>query len=292
MHGGAPMDRQIFFNGGFHPETEKLLSIQDRGICFADGLFEVIRCVNGRFLLFGKHIGRMRESAASLRMDFPYATEELLETCRELSRRNGILDGELYLEITRGEAPRYHTFPEGVRPNFFIVLIPLRRMPEDCWSVGVRTVTFQDIRWGYCHIKSINLLPNVLGKQFAKEKGAFEALFFREDGKGRYLTEGPSSTIFCVREGILTTPELDNILPGTTRHYVLELARKCGMEVRERRLYLQEFLAAEEAFISSTVSEVMPVVKVDDTVLSGGRKGPVTERLQALYAEFKKEHLE
>lgn len=286
------MGRQIFFNGGFHQETEKLLSIQDRGVCFGDGLFEVIRCVEGKFLLFGKHIRRMRESAAILRLDFPYSTEELLTACRELSRRNGIQDGELYLEITRGEAPRYHPFPEGVRPNLFIVLIPLRKMPVDCWAVGVKTVTFQDIRWGYCHLKSINLLPNVLGKQYAKEKGAFEALFFREDEQGKYLTEGPSSTIFCLRDGVLITPELDNILPGTTRQCVLELARNQGMAVQERRLHLHDFLTADEAFISSTVSEVMPVVQVDDTVLSAGRKGPLTERLQASYAEFKKDHLE
>ncbi len=286
------MGREIFFNGGFHQETEKLLSIQDRGLCFADGLFEVIRCVDGKFLLFGKHLRRMRESAAFLGMDFPYTAEELLEACRELSRRNGIQDGELYLEITRGEAPRYHPFPEGVRPNFFIVLIPLRKMPEGCWSVGIKTVTFQDIRWGYCHIKSINLLPNVLGKQYAKEKGAFEALFYRDDDRGRYLTEGPSSTIFCVRDKVLITPELDNILPGTTRACVMGLARADGLEVHEQRLYLQDFLTADEAFISSTVSEVMPVVEVDGAVVGGGRMGPVTARLQDLYREFKKDHLE
>jgi D-alanine transaminase len=286
------MGRQIFFNGGFHEETEKLLSIQDRGLCFGDGLFEVIRCLDGRFLLFAKHIKRMRDSAAFLRMEFPYSTEELLEACRELSRRNGILDGELYLEITRGESPRYHPFPEGVRPTFFIVLIPLRKLPKGCWSVGVKTVTFQDSRGGYCHLKSINLLPNVLGKQYAKERGAFEALFFREDADGKYLTEGPSSTIFCLQEGALITPDLDNILPGTTRQCVIELAREQGLAVHERRLYLQEFLAAEEAFISSTVSEVMPVVQVDEAVVSRGRKGPITDRLQASYAEFKQKHLE
>ncbi|BDU73025.1 aminotransferase class IV [Mesoterricola silvestris] len=286
------MGRQIFFNGGFHEETEKLLSIQDRGLCFADGLFEVIRCVNGRFLLFTKHIARMRQSAAELRMDFPHSDGELLEACRELSRRNGVLDGELYLEITRGEAPRYHTFPEGVRPTFFIVLIPLRKMPENCWSVGVRTVTFPDTRGAYCHLKTINLLPNVLGKQHAKEKGAFEALFTREDARGRYLTEGPSSSIFCIRNGVLFTPELDNILPGTTRHFVIQLAREEGLEVREQRLHLQDFLEADEHFISSTVSEVMPVIQLDETVLGRGAKGPLTTRLQERYAAFKGDHLE
>lgn len=283
---------QIFFNGEFHDATEKLLSVQDRGLCFADGLFEVIRCVGGKFLLFSKHIERMKESAAFLRMEFPYTKNELLEACKELSRRNAIHDGELYLEITRGEAPRYHTFPEGIRPNFFIILNPLRKMPEDCWTRGVATVTFQDIRWGYCQIKSINLLPNVLGKQYAKEQHAFEALFFREDTKGKYLTEGPSSTIFCIKNGVLYTPELDNILPGTTRKYVMELARKDGIEVQETRLYLDHFLDAEEAFISSTVSEVMPIIRVDDRMHFGGTKGRMTDRLQALYWDFKKDHLE
>jgi D-alanine transaminase len=286
------MGNQIFFNGGFHDEAEKLLSVQDRGLTFADGLFEVIRCVEGKFLLFSKHIGRMADSAAALRMDFPYPPGELLEAARELARRNHIQDGELYLQITRGESPRYHPFPEGIRPNFFMLLIPLRRMPEGCWSVGVKTVTFQDLRWGGCHMKTINLLPNVLGKQYAKEQGAFEALFFREDAKGKYLTEGPSSTIFCVRKGVLVTPELDNILPGTTRHFVLELARGEGIEVQERRLHLDEFLAADEAFISSTVSEVMPVVEVDGRPVAGGRKGALTARLQTLYLAFKRDHLE
>lgn len=281
------MGRMIFFNGRICGETDKVLSIQDRGLCFGDGLFEVIRCVGGRFLLFHKHLARMRESAGQLRIAFPHSDEELLEACRELSRVNGVQDGELYLELTRGEAPRYHTFPEGVAPTFFMVLIPLRKMPEDCWSVGVRTATYPDTRWGWCHLKSLNLLPNVLGKQHAKEQGAFEALFWREDARGRYLTEGPSSTIFCIREGVLLTPELDNILPGTTRQCVLDLARREGLPCREARLYLSDFLGAEEAFIASTISEVMPVIQVDDTRLSGGRKGPLTTRLQDLYAAFK-----
>jgi len=286
------MANQIFFNGGFRQETEKLLSVQDRGLLFGDGLFEVIRCVGGKFLLFSQHLERMAQSAAFLGMEFPYPAAELLAAAKELSVRNGLQVGELYLELTRGEAPRYHPFPHGVRPNFFMILNPLRKMPDDCWSVGVRTVTFPDIRWGYCHIKSINLLPNVLGKQFAKEHGAFEALFCREDARGKYLTEGPSSTIFAVKDGALLTPDLDNILPGTTRKHVLALAREAGIPVREARLYLEECLGADEVFISSTVSEVMPVIQVDETVLPGGRKGPVTDRLQGLYAEFKAGRLE
>jgi D-alanine transaminase len=286
------MDQQIYFNGAFRGAAEKLLSIQDRGMTFGDGLFEVIRCVDGRFLLFSQHVQRMRESAASLRMALPFATEDLLEACRELSARNGLREGELYLELTRGEAPRYHPFPEGVPPTFFMILNPMRKLPEGCWSAGVATVTCQDLRGGHCHLKTLQLLANVLGKQYAKEQGAFEALFFREDALGRYLTEGPSSTIFAVRDGELLTPELDNILPGTTRKHVLALASRDGIPVREVRLRLEDFLGADEAFISSTVSEVMPVIRVDGASVGGGRKGPVTSRLQGMYAEFKAAHLE
>jgi D-alanine transaminase len=286
------MTSQIFFNGGFHGDDEKLLSVQDRALCFGDGLFEVVRCVGGRFLLFSEHLGRMRESAAFLGMELPYETPELLAACRELSLRNGVTDGELYLELTRGESPRYHPFPKGVRPNFFMVLNPLRRMPEGCWSEGVACATFPDLRWGYCHIKSLQLLPNVLGKQFAKEHGAFEALFHRDGPEGRCLTEGASSSIFAVRDGVLRTPDLDNILPGATRRHVMELARAEGFEVREGRLTLDAFVAAEEVFITSTVSEVMPVNQLDGKPVGGGRKGPVTGRLQELYAAFKAAHLE
>lgn len=286
------MERTIFFNGGFHGETDKLLSIQDRGLVFADGLFEVIRCVGGRFLLFTRHLGRMRQSAADLRMDLPHTDGELLEAARELARRNGVEEGELYLELTRGEAPRYHPYPAGLKPNFFMVLIPLRPMPEGCWTAGVDTVTFQDLRWGGCHWKTINLLANVMGKQHAKEHGAFEALFWREDGRGKYVTEGPSSTLFCVRGGVLVTPELDNILPGTTRACVLQLAKAEGLAVEERRVYLDEFTGADEAFLASTVSEVMPIRRIDGEVRCGGGLGPVTARLQELYRALKRDHLE
>lgn len=286
------MSNQIFFNGGFHPDTEKLLSVQDRGLTFGDGLFEVVRCVGGRFLLFGEHLGRMRESAAFLGMELPYGTPDLLAACGELSRRNGVADGELYLELTRGEAPRYHPFPQGVRPNFFMVLNPLRKMPEGCWSRGVACVTFPDLRWGYCHLKSIQLLPNVLGKQFAKEHGAFEALFHRDGAGGRHLTEGASSSIFAVRDGVLHTPDLDNILPGATRRHVIDLARAEGIEVREGRLFLEDFRTADEVFITSTVSEVMPVIQLDGQPVGGGHRGPVTERLQGIYAQFMTNHLE
>ncbi|TES93660.1 MAG: aminotransferase class IV [Candidatus Cloacimonadota bacterium] len=282
----------IFFNGDFYPEKTPLLSILDRGLCFGDGLFELIRCIKGRFLLFSKHIKRMRDSATFLEIPFPYGENELLNAAKELTRRNKIKDGELYIEITRGEAPRYHQFPKKTEPNFFLVLNPLREMPEECWARGVKVITFPDIRWGYCHLKTINLLPNVLAKEMAKNSNAYEAFFTREDKKGTYLTEGSSSSIFAIKNGFLMTSELDNILPGTTRAAVIEIAMKRKISVKETRLYLKEFIESDEAFLTSTVSEVMPVIKINDRLIASGMIGDLTLKLQSEYKKFIKEHLE
>ena len=286
------MVKYIFFNGSYYPEKTPLLSILDRGLCFGDGLFELIRCIEGKFLLFSEHINRMKESATFLKIPFPYDEDELLKTAKELVVKSRITSGELYVEITRGEAPRYHPFPEKAKPNFFMVLNPLREMPEECWKKGVKVITFPDIRWQYCHLKTINLLPNVLAKERAKQRNAYEAFFTREDSNETYLTEGTSSTIFAIRDCILITPELDNILPGTTRAAVIKIAKKMKILVKEMRLYLKEFLRSDEVFLTSTVSEVMPIVKIDDTQLSDGKPGETTLSLQSEYKNFIKKHLQ
>jgi len=286
------MRRYIFFNGRFYPEGTKLLSILDRGLCFGDGLFEVIRCIKGKFLIFSKHMNRMKEGARFLEIPFPYKDGELLNVAKELSSKNNIVDGELYIEITRGEAPRYHTFPENTKPNFFMVLNPLRKMPEGCWTEGVKVISSPDIRWGCCHLKTVNLLPNVLAKEEAKKQGAYEAFMTRKCKNSTYLTEGASSSIFCIEKDILITPELDNILPGTTRATVIEIAKRLKIEVREIRLFLNEFICSNEVFLTSTVSEVMPVVRFDERIISNGIPGNLTLEIQSEYKKFIKEHLE
>ena len=284
--------KSVFFNGYFYPESKPLLSILDRGVCFGDGLYELIRCIGGKFLLFTRHINRMRKSADFLEIPFLYSDDELLETAQKLVKINEIKDGELYIEITRGNAPRYHEFPEKAKPNFFMVLNPLREMPDGCWIRGVKVITFPDIRWSYCHFKTINLLPNVLAKEMAKKGNAYEAFFMRGDEKGTYFTEGSSSSIFSVKNGVLRTPELDNILPGVTRDAVINIAKKLNIKVEERRVYLKEFKISDEVFLTSTVSEVMPVIQMDKKKISNGKPGFLTLRLQFHYKKFMQEHFQ
>jgi D-alanine transaminase len=286
------MAREIWFNGEFRGEGEKLVSVQDRALCFGDGLFEVLRCIEGRFLLFGKHIGRMRDAAAEMSIGFPWRPEELLAAARELCDRNGIRDGELYVELTRGESPRYHPFPQGVAPKLFMVLNPLRPMPEGCRERGVGVLLYPDLRHGLCRWKTLNLLVNVLAKEECKRRGEYEACFFREDGQGCYVTEGASSSFFAVAGGRLVTPELDNILPGATRAAVIALARAEGLEVAERRLRLEELQGADEAFLVSTVSQVMPLIAIEGRKVGSGSPGPLTLRLKAAYERYMAEQLE
>jgi D-alanine transaminase len=286
------MGKTIYFNGEFRDEKDKLLSVQDRALCFGDGLFEVILVRGGRFLLFSKHIRRMAKAAAEMGIGMPRQAPELLEAARALAERNGIADGELYLELTRGEAPRYHLFPEGVSPNFFMVLNPLRPIRPEARTEGVRVCLYPDERHGLCRWKTLNLLVNVLAKEEAKRSGTYEACFYREGAAGRYITEGASSSFFHVKDGILHTPELDNILPGATRASVIAIATSLGLAVEERRVGLEEIQSADEAFLVSTVSRVTPLVGLGDRTIADGRPGTLTLRLQAAYEDFIARNLE
>jgi D-alanine transaminase len=206
----------------------------------------------------------------------------------ELIARNEIRDGELYLELTRGVDPmRGHRMPPaGTPPTFFMLAQPVRAIDPANWERGASVVTFPDLRHGYCEHKTLNLLHNVLAKNFAIERGGYDALMFREDATGRYVTEGGSSSYFCVRDGALITPAVENILPGITRRKVIDLARARGLTVKEERLYLETLWQAEEVFLASTVSKVMPVCRVDDRTWPA--PGPVTRALaEAFEALFR-----
>ncbi|MDP3177485.1 MAG: aminotransferase class IV, partial [Spirochaetaceae bacterium] len=283
---GAAMGKTIYFNGGFHDEDEKLLSVKDRALCFGDGLFEVVLCLGGKFLLFSKHMGRMATAAAELQMRVPRGASELLDAARVLAERNGIADGELYIELTRGEAPRYHLFPQGIEPNLFMVLNPLRPIKPETRELGVRVCLYPDLRHGICRWKTLNLLVNVLAKEEAKRTGTYEACFWREGPEGKYISEGASSSFFYFQGGVLYTPELDNILPGATRASVIGIARERGIKVVEKRILLDEILASDEAFLVSTVSRVTPLIGLGDAMIGDGKPGSGTRSLQAAYAEF------
>ncbi len=259
-------------DGRFINKADQAIAIEDRGLTFGDGLFEVMRTINASILCYEEHFERMANSATFLNIPFRYRKAELKAQALELIRRNEVTDGELYWELTRGVDPkREHRFPPPeTRPTFFMLAFPLRSIDPLNWERGALVFTYPDLRHGLCEHKTLNLLPNVLAKNFAYAKGGYEALMFRESSKGKYVTEGGSSSYFCLKDRVLLTPEIDNILPGITRRQVIDLAPNLsadlGILVLERRVYLREFMTAQEVLIASTVSKIMPVRGIDDAL--------------------------
>jgi D-alanine transaminase len=279
-----------WWNGEFIDKDRPVIRLEDRGLTFGDGLFEVIRTVNERLLFYDAHMRRMQQSAEAFGLELAPGPEALRPLALELVRRNGIRDGELYLELTRGVDPlRTHRYPPaGARPTLFMLANPIRAIDPANWERGAEVVTCPDRRHAFCEHKTLNLLPNVLAKNLAFARGAYDALMYREDARGRYVTEGGSSSYFCVRDGAVITPAVDNILPGITRAKAIDLARAAGRIVTERRLYLEELLEADEVFLASTVSKVMPVRRVDERARPA--PGPVTRGLmEAFEVLFRRE---
>jgi D-alanine transaminase len=280
-----------WLNGRFVKKDEPIIRLEDRGLTFADGLFEVLRIIGGKVLFFDEHLGRMLRSAEFFGIPFSFDADEVLRTALELIDRNQVSDGEVYLELTRGVDPyRQHKYPPAdTKPTLFMLAFLLRPIDPSNWEHGAQLFTYPDLRHGLCEHKTINLLGNVLAKNYAYERGGYEAVMYREDDRGRYVTEGGSSNYFCCRDGKLMTPELDNIMPGITRAKVIELARDDGMEVVERRVYVDEFLTSDEAFLVSTVSYVMPIRSADETSFTA--PGPITRCLMAAFEELVRRHL-
>jgi D-alanine transaminase len=254
-----------WLNGDYADKEVPSICLEDRGLTFGDGLFEVCRVLEGKPLFFKEHLDRMVQSARFFNIPFPYGVEELYKVSRELIEKNRVVTGEVYFELTRGkDANREHRIrPQNLKPTFFILALPLREINPKNWESGAQVYLYPDKRHALCEHKTLNLFANVLAKNYANDLGGYEAMMYRNDSKGVYVTEGGSSTFFCYKEGVLFTPKIDNILPGVTRKKVLETARKIGVQTQEKRVYLREFLTAEEVFIASTVSKVMPVRAIE-----------------------------
>lgn len=276
------MSRIAYVNGSYVPHKQASVHVEDRGYQFADGVYEVIAVRGGRFVDEEPHLDRLERSLAEISIEAPMSRPALKIVMREMLRRNRVRDGILYLQVTRGVAPREHAFPASARPA--VVMTARRSKPRPAVSRrGVSVITVPDIRWKRCDIKSVSLLPNILGKQAASEAGAYEALQVDEDG---FITEGTSSNAWIVnRRGDLITRKPDNaILDGVTRRAVVELAVREGLNFIERAFTLKQALAAREVFVTSTSSNVMPVVKIDDQVVGDGKPGPLSRKLLKLYA--------
>ncbi len=260
------------------PADEARVSVNDRGFLFADGIYEVVRVYGGRPYLMEPHMDRMGRGLRALRIDF-HDVDDVVRASHRLLEANDVAgDGTIYIQITRGAAPRSHAFPgPGTDPTVYITAKPLTPHPEEYWLDGVDAITLPDNRWARCDIKSIALLPNVLANQAAHEAGAFEALFVR-DG---VVVEGSHSNLWGVHRGrLITYPASNYILPGITRARVFELAEELGIEATEEALYYEDFYDLDEVFLSGTTTEIMPVVRVDGREIVDGEPGPVTRRVQ------------
>jgi D-alanine transaminase len=274
----------VYLNGKYLPQAEATISVEDRGFLFADGVYEVVRIVDGRPHLLREHLARMGDGLRALRIDYD-EVEGLGEVASRLIEENGLREGDatLYLQVTRGAAPRKHAFPApGTPPTVFALARPYTPHPEAHYEEGVAAITVPDTRWARCDIKSIALLPNVLANQQAHEAGAHEALLVR-DG---VVLEGSQSNLFAVVDGVVTTyPRCNYILPGITRQLVLHLAGRLGIPTSEEPIRLDRLWEVEELFLTGTTTEVMPITTVDGRRIGTGAPGPITHSLLAAYRE-------
>lgn len=280
------MGRIAYVNGLYRHHAEAVVHIEDRGYQFADGVYEVWAVRGGRLCDHADHMARLSRSLKALRIRPPMSDEALDIVLGEVRRRNHLRNGLLYLQITRGAAPRDHAFPPaGIAPS---LVITAKRLDPGLNAAqaekGGSVITLPETRWARCDIKSISLLPNVLAKQAAREAGAIEAWFVDRDG---FITEGAASTAFIVdSRGWLRTRSLAaNILPGVTRASLLRLCEEHQILVSEEPFTPDEVASAREAFISGAGALVQPVIRMDGHVVGDGKPGPLTRRLRALYLE-------
>ena len=278
------MSRIAYVNGRFVAHAEASVHIEDRGYQLADGVYEVWAVFGGKLADAEGHFTRLERSLGELHIDMPMSAKALSLVLREAIRRNRVRDGIVYLQVTRGVAPRDHAFPtRPVRPSIVITAKSVDMAAAEAKAAkGIGVITTPESRWARCDIKTIALLPNVLAKQAAREKGAGEAWFVDDLG---LVTEGASSNAWIVdREGVLRTRDLNaNILRGVTRKSLMELIAREGLQVSERPFSVQDAKAAREAFITGAGSLVTPVVSIDGAPIGNGAPGPVALRLRASY---------
>lgn len=269
----------VYLNGEWVPYEQAVLPVEDRAGLFADAVYEVIRVYGGRPFKADLHWRRLQNSAQALRIPLPYDADAFEAMLHGLLERNNLQDASIYIQVSRGSAVRYHGFPQEIKPNTFAIARAMPRVTQEQFDRGYRCITVPDLRWGYCAVKTVGLLPNVLARQQAVEQGMDDALFVR-DG---IITEASSSNAFFVFGDEVHTFPLVNILPGVTRAVVLEAAAEAGIRCHETPVSLADAFKADEIFLTGTVLEVRGVTHLDDKPIGGGKVGPVTRRIWELF---------
>ncbi len=273
----------LYLNGDYLPLDQGRIPVEDRGYLFGDGIYEVLRRYDGRFFRLRAHLARLHASADAIELSIPLPDDALAEVCETLAARSGLSDCTVYIQVTRGVAPRAHAFPRDARPTLLAIVRAAAPPTPAQREAGIPVISVVDDRWGRCHIKSLNLLANVLARQQAVSAGGFEGLFVR-DG---IVTEGTASNAFMVKGRMIYTHPADNrILHGVTRTALLEAAGAAGFPVREESRSLGDYLGADEVFLSGTTVEVVGVSTIDGKPVGAGRPGNVTRALHASFVRL------
>lgn len=280
------MSRIAYVNGRYGPKSEAAVHIEDRGYQFADAVYEVWGISNGHLMDYEGHMARLERSLDELRIGRPMSREALTRVLRETVRRNRVRDGLVYLQISRGTAPRDHPFPSADTPPSVVVTAKsVSRYKQNAEAArGIAVVTRPDIRWGRCDIKTVGLLPNILAKQDAIDAGAADAWLVDEIGM---ITEGTASNAWIVdQDGVIRTRDTQaNILRGITRAAILKIAGEQGLKLEERGFSAEDVKSAREAFYTNASGFATPVVAIDDAKIGDGKPGPVAMRLRELYLD-------
>jgi D-amino acid aminotransferase len=277
------MSRIVYLNGQWLPETEARISVFDRGFVFADAIYEVTAVTGGKLIDYAGHSGRLKRSLAALGIQAPVSDDDMLGLHREILLRNGMTDGLIYLQVSRGAEDRDFLFSDDLTPTFVMFTQSRPVLANPKWQTGISVITMPEGRWVQRQIKTVQLLYSSLAKMEARKQGADDA-FFVEDG---VITEASSSNAHIVtKAGTLVTRDLSNaLLHGITRGSVLDLARHAGIAVEERGFTPAEAKDAAEVFITSATNFVMPVVRIDGQPVGAGTPGPVSETLRHHYIE-------
>ena len=275
---------QVYLHGSYIEHKEAKVSVGDRAFVFGDGIYEVVRIVNGRFFMEDEHMIRMDEGLAGLKIQMPQdQRDQISDISRKLVSMNGLEKGQakVYIQITRGVAwPRTHTFPDPpVEPTVYLSAEPFTPH-KDLHEKGVDAITVSDVRWSRCNLKTVNLLPNTLAKQEARDRGVNSAVMIR-DG---VITESPNANIFAVKDGVLRTyPATNYILNGITRQAVLTIAEEENIEVNLQPVGEHELFDMDELFFTGTTTDVQPVIEVNGNAIGSGKPGPVCKKIQQVY---------
>ncbi len=274
------MGNIVFLNGEFLNKDEAKVSVFDRGFLFGDGIYEVVPVVNSVVLDKEPFLERLERSLGEVELDWPLSKEQFLVMIDELIRRNELKEGGVYMQVTRGVAPREFYYPSNVKPTLMAFVFEKNVIDNPLAKRGIEAVTVEDLRWKRRDIKSISLLAQCMAKEEAHKKGAHEG-WMVEDG---LVTEGTSSTAYIVKDGkIITRPLSNSILPGIRRKLLIEIAKKYDIEIVQRAFSVKEAYEADEAFISSATTFVLPVVKIDGKTIGDGKPGPIFKKMRKMY---------